>query len=58
MEITKEIVEDLVEQELNELLDFNGKIYSVEYDEKTNIATVKLDVHIVEEDNYIGLRSY
>jgi len=54
---SKEKIEKTLYEMLDELLEGgnqDGAIESLTYDEKTNTCTVKMSVHIVEEDEYIG----
>lgn len=61
MKYTKEKIESELYNLLYDLLS-NGNqesgIISVKYDEESQTCDVKLDVHIVEEDDYIGFDTY
>lgn len=61
MEKTKEAIEKQLKDMLHEMLrSYNQEdsIISLEYDETSQECTVKMTVHIVEEDNYIGFSGY
>ena len=61
MDYTKEEIETRLKGLLHEI--FRGAsqedgILSLEYNEKKQECTVKLNVSIIEEDDYIGFSSY
>lgn len=61
MNYTKEEVETRLEEALYEMLEgFNQEdsIISVDYDPTNQSCLVKLKVHIVEQDDYIGFSAY
>ena len=56
---------ELIEKELTERLrdcletyDQDDAFVSLVYDESTQTCMIKMNVHIVEEDNYIGFSVY
>ena len=61
MNKTKEEIEKRLKDMLHEMLrgyHQEDSILSLEYDEEKQECTVKLSVHIVEEDDYIGFSVY
>lgn len=57
----KEVVEAALKNMLDECLESmnqDGSVRSLEYDPETQTCTVKMTVHIVEEDEYIGFQGY
>lgn len=61
MDKSKNTVERSLRSLLDELLEYgnqDGSIISVHYDEENEKAIVEMNVHIVEEDNYIGFAGY
>jgi len=59
--ITKEIIEYRLTQALKEMMsDYNQEdgFISLDYDPEKEECTVKLTVHIVEEDDYVGFGGY
>lgn len=58
---SKETIEKQLKEMLHEMLRSHGQedsIISLEYDDVSQECTVKMTVHIVEEDNYIGFAGY
>lgn len=61
MSYTKKEIEFQLMNTLNEMLrNYNQEdsIISLDYDENNQQCTVKMNVHIVEKDNYIGFGVY
>lgn len=61
MQYTKEEIEKRLVDMLYEILRGHNQedgIRSLVYDEENQVCTVKLDVHIVKEDDYIGFAGY
>lgn len=58
---TKQKIEESLIDLLDDLLrggNQEGSIISLNYDEETELCTVVLSTHIVEEDDYIGFQGY
>ena len=58
---TKKEIEEILTNLLYDCLQSANQedaIISLKYDEKNNEAIVRLSVHIVEEDNYVGFNGY
>lgn len=61
MSYTKEQIEEKLKDLLSEALESLNQedgIISLKYDEKNKECTVKMNVVIVEEDNYVGFAGY
>lgn len=61
MGYTKKEIESRLKNMLDECLESynqDGSIISIVYDPEKNECTVKLNVYIVEEDNYVGFQGY
>lgn len=61
MKYTNQEIEIRLEEALHEMLEgFNQEdsIISLDYDPTNQSCLVKLKVHIVEEDDYIGFSAY
>jgi hypothetical protein len=61
MKYSKEEIEKRLKDMLHEILrDYNQEdsIISLEYDEENQECNLKMTVHIVEEDDYIGFDEY
>ena len=55
----KEEIEEILKVKLeSDYFDFNGRVYSVEYDESEGTAVIKVGVHIVDDDDYVGFECY
>ena len=58
---TKDEIREGLRELLSECLgscNQDGAVLSLEYDEEKQECTVKMTVHIVDEDNYIGFEGY
>lgn len=61
MKYTKEEIEGRLRYMLYELLSDQNQedgFISLEYNEETQECNIRMSVHIVEEDDYIGFGSY
>ncbi len=61
MGASKKEIESRLKDMLHEMLrNFNQEdsIIDLKYDEADNTCDIKMNVHIVEEDNYIGFGGY
>jgi hypothetical protein len=61
MPLSKEEVESRLKYLLYELLRYGNQedgIISLEYDEGSETCTVKMNVCLVEEDDYVGFSGY
>lgn len=61
MKYTKEEIETRLKDMLHEILRGyyqEDSILSLEYDEEKQKCNLKMNVHIVEEDDYIGFAGY
>ncbi len=61
MKYNKEEIEKRLKDMLHEMLrDYNQEdsILSLEYDEEKQECNLKMNVHIVEEDDYVGFGVY
>jgi len=61
MEYTKEEIENRLKDMLHEILrtyNQENSILSLEYDEENQECNLRMSVHIVEEDDYIGFGVY
>ena len=61
MKYTKEKIEKELRDLLEDCLSMykqDGALISLEYDEKTEICTIKMNTFINDEDDYIGFESY
>ena len=58
--LNKEEIKKIIEEELRELTNYDSDIRNIEIDiDGEDVkATVTFGIHIVDEDNYIGLNSY
>jgi hypothetical protein len=56
-EQVEKILKDLLDKAL-ESLNQDGSIINLEYDEKNQECVIKMNVVIVEEDNYVGFAGY
>lgn len=58
---TKKEIEEILTELLYDCLQSANQedaIISLEYDEENEEAIIRLNVHIVEEDNYVGFNGY
>jgi len=58
MNLSKEQIEEILTEQVRESFNYNDSILSVDYNMQKEEFTVVFKVHIVEEDNYIGLMCY
>ena len=58
MEFTKKDIIEEIKEDLNDTFNYDANFRIIDADVKKKTVTVEFDVHIVEDDNYIGLRGY
>ena len=56
--LNKEEIKKIIEEELNEMFNYNISIDDINIDIENEKANVTFGLHIADEDKYIGLSSY